>query len=463
MRSFDPSCARRRLSQCRRRAAGAGACLAFLLWGAAQAAPPVCDSVTEPTAVVACALAHSPELRSQEQEIRVLAGQRLRARSLLPALPVVQVSFAGRRPLVPSSAAEVGTTFNWYLSLSQELEIAGQRGARVRAAEVALSAQERRVFVTAQEVASTALFAYYELLAAREAAELGRELARIAEQLAAIGQARAQAALTSPVDAHAASAEAARLGALRFEAERRAAELQINLAAQLGEPQRSVVGGSLDALPDGAIGSGPSAAATAGAADGLAQGLVEQALRLRGDVAVAQLEQQAQAARVQVLRRERVPNLTLTFMAQRDGFDEQVLGGGLAFPLPLPAPLGPSRAGEIAAAQAQVSQAALTVERVQRRVHAEVLHALKREQSYAAQALLFPEALAAQTRADLAALAQALAERTLAPREVLLLERTLVEFLLGRLEVRRGLALARIERLHATGTPLVPPTYRGQP
>ncbi len=446
--------ARRRLWRNHRRVMGLGSCFAFLLCGLSPAANvPACDTLAEPTAVVQCALLASPELGQKEQEIRILLGERLRARSLLPAHPTLQVSFAGRRPLTAVTANESRTTFNWYVSLSQEIEIAGQRGARVRAADAALSAQEQRVFVTAQEIASAALLTYYELLAAREAAELGRELSGIAAQLANVGVARAQAALAAPVDAHAAQAESARLATLHFEAERKEEDLRIAMATQLGISQLKGISGSLDALPDAQI---PEETMPT-------EDLIEQALRLRADVAVARLEQEVRAARVQVLRRERVPNLTLSFLAQRDGFDEQVFGGGFSLPLPLPAPLGPSRAGEIVAAQAQVMQAGLAIERVRRQVRAEVLHAQKREQSYAAQARMFSAELATQARADLAALSQALSARTISPRDALLLERSLVEFLLSRVEIRRSLALSRIERLRAAGQPLVPPSYRGQP
>ncbi|MBL9006222.1 MAG: TolC family protein [Myxococcales bacterium] len=406
-------------------------------------ASPTCDSISDPNSIVACALASSPELRSQEQEVHVLHGQRLRARSLLPTHPTVQVSFAGRRPLAVS--ADVQTTLNWYVTLSQEIEIAGQRGARVRAADAAISAQQRRVLVTAQEVASAALSTYYDALAATEAVALGREVAGLAEQLAVVGAARSQTALTSPLDAHVAQAEAARLAALRWEAERRVDELRRSLALQLGQPTLGALHGSLDTLPG--TDRSPHQADHA-------EALVAQALALRGDLAAARLEQELRAARVQVLRRERVPNLTLSFMAQRDGFDEQVFGGGISLPLPLPAPLGPSRAGEIVAAEAQVAQAGLTVERLARQVRAEVLRAIERECSYVMQARMFPAELATKARADLAALGQAIAARQLAPRDALVAQRSLVEFLMGYVEVRRGLALSRIERLRAAGQSL---------
>ncbi len=406
-----------------------------------------CDNISDASSVAICALAASPELRNQEHEVQVLSGQRLRARSLLPSHPNVQVSLAGRRP--QSTSGDVQATLNWYFSLSQEVEIAGQRSARVRVADAAISAQQRRVLVTAQEVASAALSTYYNILAETELAVLGREVEVIAQKLAAVSAARAQAELGAAIDAHIAQAEATRLSSLRYEAERRVSDLRQKLALQLGQAEIGTLQGSLDRIP----GFDSTQEQT--------EVLVTQALALRADIMAARLEQELRMARVQVLNRERVPNLTLSFIAQRDGFDEQVFGGGIALPLPLPAPLGTSRAGEIISANAQAAQAGVAVERLQRQVRMEVMRATEQERSYAMQAGLYPAALLTQARADLAALAGALTARQLAPQGVLVAQRSLVEFLMGHVELRRGVALARVERMRVAAQPLVLRTEGG--
>jgi cobalt-zinc-cadmium efflux system outer membrane protein len=171
---------------------------------------------------------------------------------------------------------------------------------------------------------------------------------------------------------------------------------------------------------------------------------------------VAALEQRARAARVSLLRRLRVPNLTLSAFAQSDGFDERVLGGGLSLPLPLPGPWGPSRAGEIAAAQAELELAETSVEKVRRRVRLEVQRAVALEQSYARELALYPPDLVARAGTRLAVLSEALAGRQLAVREALVLQRSLLELLQGHLRARAALAQARIERRRAAGQPLLP-------
>ena len=76
--------------------------------------------------------------------------------------------------------------------------------------------------------------------------------------------------------------------------------------------------------------------------------LEEQALRLRGEVAAAEMERKVLERRLALVRRERVPNLTLSAFAERGEINDRILGVGLSVPLPLPAPIGRTRAGEIA-------------------------------------------------------------------------------------------------------------------
>jgi hypothetical protein len=62
---------------------------------------------------------------------------------------------------------------NWYATLSQEIEIAGQRGARERAADAEREAQEKAVARTDREVAAAAWRAYFEAIAGRDEVSLG--------------------------------------------------------------------------------------------------------------------------------------------------------------------------------------------------------------------------------------------------------------------------------------------------
>lgn len=397
--------------------------------------------------LVGCALAQSLEVRAARQALAGLVGQRRRAATLLPTNPVLAASVADRRLFRNDAAGGSAVALNWYLTLSQELEIAGQRGARLCEADAAYAAQLRRVAVAEQETAAAALSALFDALTADAEVGLARQVGRVADSLAALARGRAGVSLAAPVEADAAEAEATRLVVARLEAERGQARARAVLAELLGRTEPPELQGSLD----------ESAALLAVTEpEQPIERLVAAALELRGEPQAAALEQRARAARISLLRRLRVPNLTLSAFAQSDGFDERVLGGGLSLPLPLPGPLGPSRAGEIAAAQADLELAGTSVEKVQRRVRLEVQRAVAAEQSYARELALYPPELIARAGTRLAALSEALIGRQLAVREALVLQRSLLELLQGHLRARAALAQARIERRRATGQPLLP-------
>ncbi|MBL9007232.1 MAG: TolC family protein [Myxococcales bacterium] len=359
---------------------------------------------------------------------------------LLPSHPVVALSFAHRRPQGPE--ATQGTFFNWYVALSQEIEIAGQRGARLELADAEMAAQVRRVAVAEQEAAAAALSAYYELIAAREALRLAAALGSIADSLARLASGRVAQALSAPVDADVAVAEATRLGLMRIEAAQQLRGAHLELMTLLG----------IDPLRQTEVsGAWPPVLPATGMAEMGEAALVERALALRGEVGAAEMEQRARERQVRLLRRARVPNLTLSFIAQRDGLDELVLGGGLQMPLYLPAPLGPGRRGEITEAVARVEQATTSIEQVRRRVRLEVTQATATERAKTESLALFSPALVQRAEADLHALAQAVAAQRMPLREALLQQRSLIELLSSHVRVRLEAALARVELLRATG------------
>jgi cobalt-zinc-cadmium efflux system outer membrane protein len=388
--------------------------------------------------VVRCALAVSPEVRQAQAEAEAAAGRRQTAGVLLPSNPTLSGTISNRRRPPPEDLS----VLNWSVVLSQELEIAGQRGARLDAADAAAAAQLRRVQVAAQEVAAGALVAYYEALAAAESFRSASDLAATAEALAAHASGRAQEALGAGIEADVARAEATRIGLARLEAERRLGEARAALAVLLEvEPSRLVLPAALPPAPPAALPEGP---------------LEEQALRLRGEVAAAEMERRVLERRLALVRRERVPNPTLSAFFERGEIDDRIIGVGLSLPIPLPAPVGHTRAGEIAETLAQIRAAESSEALVRRRVRLEVARARAALQAQTAAGKLLAADLAARARTDLAALREAIAGRQLALREALLWQRSLIELLQADIDVRLARALAWVELRRVVGLPLAP-------
>lgn len=395
-----------------------------------------CARPTDADVVVRCAIAASPEVRVARAQADAAAGRRQTAGTLLPSNPnVVGVASNRRRP--PPEQASV---LNWSIALQQELEIGGQRAARMDEADAATAAQVRRAKVAEQEVAAAALAAYYEALAAQESLRSATDLAATAQALATYADARAKEALVAGVEADVARAEAARIGLARLEAERRATEARSALALLLDVDRDRL------RLPD-ALPAATTPALPAGS-------LEDRALGLRGEVAAAEMERQVLEHRLAVVRRERVPNPTLSAFLERGEINDRIIGVGLSFPLPLPAPVGRSRAGEIAETLAQIRAAESSQELVRRRVRMEVARALSAFKSRNAAATLFARDLVGRAQADLSALREAIASRQLTLREGLQWQRSLIELLQAEIDVRLGQALAWVELRRVVGLPL---------
>lgn len=417
---------------------GRAACGAMLLCAAAPcavAAP--CDGQLSRSDVVRCALSQNLDVRRARQELGVIAGRRIGAGLLLPANPVAAFTGGNR-----TSPDRPGNFFDWTASLSQEFEIAGQRRTRLRVVDGEAAAQIRRVAVAEHNTAAVALAAYFDVLAARETQALSTDLSAIAEGLRLFAEERVKANLMAPVDADVLIAETARVGELRLEAERRAADASAVLASLLGRTPSEPI--SISGTLDVADLRPPSQSLIE---------LTERALSLRGEVAAAEADRGVAMAQIAALRRARVPNPTVRAYYQRDDFADQIIGGAIDLPLPLPGPLGHLNTGEIASARARSEQMDTTVEQVRRQVRREVVAADTAVRTRAAALTLYRPAQLARARGEIAALREGLMTRQLSVREAMLAQRSLIDLLQADIAARLAYAQAIVELYRVIGQP----------
>ena len=183
--------------------------------------------------------------------------------------------------------------------------------------------------------------------------------------------------------------------------------------------------------------------------------LETQALRLRGELAAAEAERRVLEHRLSLVRRERIPNLTLSAFAERSELADRIFGFGLSIPLPLPTPVGRTRAGEIAETIGQLRAAESSIELVRRRVRLEVARASAAYEARTEASRLFSTDLLGRARADLGALGEGIASRQLSLREALIAQRSLIELLQADIESRLSRALAWVDLRRVAGLPLV--------
>jgi cobalt-zinc-cadmium efflux system outer membrane protein len=268
------------------------------------------------TRAVQLALAHDAGVRAAEAEVRAARARLAGASIPLASNPELSAA-AGRR------SGDDRRTPEYEVELSQRIDVAGQRGARIAAARAAVGAAEARVAASRARVAADVRELLGRVAAASLRAEVAAEAQALAEQGVSAAERRLGAGDAARVEVTTARLERGRAlrAVLEADGERSAAlaDLELLLALEPGA-----------APPEIAfeLGSGPRADAPRD------DELVREALAARRDLAAARLDVTAAEAEVALARRSAVPSPSLgVSVAREEGAD--VVLGTLAFALPL--------------------------------------------------------------------------------------------------------------------------------
>jgi outer membrane protein, heavy metal efflux system len=406
--------------------------------GSAEARAQGGCAVVSRSNVAACAVGASALITAEREGVRAATGRRTAAAPWFPSNPVLSLSAARRGGGTEGQSA----VLNYYASLAQEVELAGQRASRRRAADAEVSARTNDVVATTRMVAANAYVAYFDVLATRDALALARRLEATGAQVARVTRARADAGVTSAVDAEVTEVASIRLVRDRLEAERTHRTALAMLATLLGhEPLPDAVSatGELDPLPG---------------SDALVASARMQAVRERPEVKALKDDQRGFAARAEAFRRARFPTLTLQVFAQNDGFNEQIFGAGVALPLPLPQPLGRTYVGEAVEAEAVATQTGARAEQMTRVLSSELAVALASYEAARAQAALYTPERVARTEKVIADMATEIEAGRLAVRDAVVAQQQLMDLLRARVDARRALSVASVDVALASGATL---------
>jgi outer membrane protein, heavy metal efflux system len=315
--------------------------------GTARAGEPVTLGAAIERALV------SGEVRTAEAEVRA-ARARLAGAAVPLAFNPELSGGAGSR------GGDAGRTLEYEVALSQRVELAGQRGARVAAARAALGAAEARLAATRARIAADVRELLGRVEAARLRVEVAAEAQRLAADAASATERRFQAGDVARIDVNGARIELGRAArtALGAEQEHAAAVTELELA--LGaEP------GTLDVVFEL---EGEDAGATSPV-----DALVRDALAARRDVAAARLDVDAAAAEATLAARAAVPTPALGVSVAREERAHIVLGT-----LSVELPLFARGQAERGAASARVDQARIALAALERRAAQEVRLAVER-------------------------------------------------------------------------------------
>lgn len=392
----------------------------------------VCTRITRDS-VVPCALRASLSARAERRSLQAAAGREESARTILPSNPVLS-GWVARR-----SASE-GADVNWSATLAQEVELAGQRGARRRASAYAREAEAEVVRVTERDAAADALRSYFETVAARQQLALTRDLTATARRVADAAKGAAAHGVIAGVDADLADAALVAVEDAVLSREQKAREASATLSALLGLPT------STDLAVEGTL--SPLAVAGELSASGGLRGVRRPEVRALEDQSHAEL------ARADVFRRQRIPSPTISAFIERDGFSERVLGVGLSLPIPLPHPLGQTYTGEIAESEALARAAVTRAAQAEREASKDTSRALARYDAARRRAALYGPERTVRARESLDRMASEIEAGRLAVRDAVVAQEALIELLLAALVANEDLCVASVDVARAAGVAL---------
>src|SRR5262245_15795103 len=121
---------------------------AVVTFSGPASAEETCTPITRGN-VATCVVRASAAIRAEREATAAAAGRRLAASPWFPSNPTLAVSLARR-----AGTEGRGDAINYTASLSQEIEVAGQRAARRRAAEADIGARTLETIATSRRVAA---------------------------------------------------------------------------------------------------------------------------------------------------------------------------------------------------------------------------------------------------------------------------------------------------------------------
>lgn len=173
------------------------------------------------------ALSRSPGFLAERQETEIARGQLTQARVLAPN-PELELRAPG--------AGSNGSFGEYEISVNQEIEVAGQRRLRIRAAGFGLDRAEAAVDDAARRTVADVSHAFFAALAAQQRLGVAAELLDLSQQLLEATRIQAREGEISVMDANLAEIEAGRARARMLAAEREAQTARLELQRLIGIP-----------------------------------------------------------------------------------------------------------------------------------------------------------------------------------------------------------------------------------
>ena len=354
------------------------------------------------------ALTRNPAFLAQSQA-NAIASAQLRQARVYPYNPRLEVETPG------ASSGGIG---EMQALLSQEVEWAGQRGLRIRSADLGVDRAKYDVYNAARETLAATTDAYYSATAAQRRAVVAVEILELATRLLGATRIQVREGEISVMEANLAEIEFGRARARVLSTEREANSTRLELQRLTGmEPQRTI---SLTA--DLSAASLPAPLRL--------DSLLSVAQTQRPDLTARARETEQMRTLASLVRREAMPNVEVGALVSRAAAESNA-SPRIGFVVALPVPFWNRNQGLIAERVAQAQQAELFQRSTSLAVSIEVTEAYRAYVGAREEARVFERDVRDPARANQRLLEEAFRAGKIGLPTMLLLRNQLLDAELG--------------------------------
>jgi cobalt-zinc-cadmium efflux system outer membrane protein len=380
------------------------------------------------------ALRSNPELMAFRLETGVAQGQMERAKLPLIFNPVLEGSVVKKEK--SSDPGARGFT-DYGVKLSQEFEIAGQRGVRIEVAQKEISRTDQEIKDRERTLVYEVKGAFARALVGKKREELTREAVKLKEDLLGFTRIKFQAGQVSGLEVNLAEVEVSKTKRELLLAVREYREACLSLRRLVGM------------RPDGALSvQGELSADLPGAPD--RESLKKLAAARRPDMKAASIEIERTTSAQRLVNRLALPNVTLAGFYDRD---EVRNTGGIALSVPIP--FFDKKQAEKSEARARAEQARLNYTGLEKTIDKEVEGAYNDFSTSLEELSLFRQEILNKAAENLNLMKLAFKEGKIGFFDVRLAQKDTIELQFAHLDalLRARLALNALESISGGALP----------